>query len=186
MLELATNFRMRKGMSFQSAMMLQNGDIDLQYVERTQEAQASKSLKAPEKFEIEVPVWAGLEQRSYVCEAFFRYRVSEGSLAPQVRPRAPAEGHRARVRGGARQDQGRAHERPGRLRHARQVADGAGRKRGGRRARRSAARRPAATPSHAELLEEARFTAGNADAPPRLRAMLNALLAEIRSLKGEQ
>jgi hypothetical protein len=43
-----------------------------------------------------------------------------------------------------------------------------------------------ATPSHEELLEEARFTAGNADAPPRLRAMLNALLAEIRSLKGEQ
>jgi uncharacterized protein YfdQ (DUF2303 family) len=80
MLELATNFRMRKGMSFQSAMMLQNGDIDLQYVERTQEAQANKSLKAPEKFEIEVPVWAGLEQRSYVCEAFFRYRVAEGSL----------------------------------------------------------------------------------------------------------
>lgn len=81
MLEIAINFRVKQGVHFSSAIRLNDGTVSMEYTEQNA-AGATKTGKVsiPEKFKIDIPVWAGLEQKTYEFEALLRYKVSEGDL----------------------------------------------------------------------------------------------------------
>lgn len=81
MLEIAINFRVKQGVHFSSAIRLNDGTVSMEYTEQNA-AGATKTGKVniPEKFKIDIPVWAGLDQKTYEFEALLRYKVSEGDL----------------------------------------------------------------------------------------------------------
>jgi uncharacterized protein YfdQ (DUF2303 family) len=81
MLEIAVNFRVKQGVHFSSAIRLNDGTVSMEYTEQNA-AGATKTGKVsiPEKFKIDIPVWAGLDQKTYEFEALLRYKVSEGDL----------------------------------------------------------------------------------------------------------
>lgn len=82
MLEIAINFRVKQGVHFSSAIRLNDGTVSMEYTEQNA-AGATKTGKVsiPEKFKIDIPVWAGLDQKTYEFEALLRYKVSEGDLS---------------------------------------------------------------------------------------------------------
>lgn len=82
MLEIAINFRVKQGVRFSSGIRLQDGTVNLEYVEQnTAGAGKTGKFTIPEKFKIEIPVWSGLEQKGYEFEAFLRWKLTDGNLA---------------------------------------------------------------------------------------------------------
>lgn len=88
MLAIALNFRIKADVAFSVAQRLTDGRINLGYsnmVDASAEAPAAPGASAvkltiPEKFTIEVPVFAGLAAPRYQVDARFRYRLREGKL----------------------------------------------------------------------------------------------------------
>lgn len=82
MLEMAIKFKVNRAMNFKSAINLASGEVDLEYSDVNQGGGTgpTKHLALPEKFTIEIPVWAGIGQKKYPIEAHLRYRVNDGAL----------------------------------------------------------------------------------------------------------
>jgi len=90
MLQIALNFRVKADVAFSVAQRLQDGQINLGYsnlVNASAEGAAAEpggapvKLTIPEKFTIEIPVFAGLDAPKYRVSARFRYRLREGKLS---------------------------------------------------------------------------------------------------------
>ena len=77
MLEMALNFEANQDMRFKSAMRLQNGAVQISYVENDDD-QTLKKMEMFDKFSIGIPVfWAG---DSYRIDARLRYRARDGRV----------------------------------------------------------------------------------------------------------
>jgi len=77
MLEMALNFEANQEMRFKSAMRLQNGAVQISYVENDDD-QTLKKMEMFDKFSIGIPVfWAG---DSYRIDARLRYRARDGRV----------------------------------------------------------------------------------------------------------
>jgi uncharacterized protein YfdQ (DUF2303 family) len=95
MLEIATNFRVKQGVSFKSNFRPQDGQVNLEYTEQN-EAGGGKSgnMTIPETFTVAIPVWKGIDAQAYEQEVRLRYRVAGGNLAIRyevVRPHKTIE-----------------------------------------------------------------------------------------------
>lgn len=78
MLEMALNFEANQESRFKSAIRLQNGAVQLQFIE-TDDAQTMTKMQMFERFTLGLPVfWNG---DAYALEARLRYRHREGKLA---------------------------------------------------------------------------------------------------------
>lgn len=84
MLEIATSFHVENNVLFKKAMRLSDGRIDFQYQEVVDGTAsvttngALQSIKIPELFKIQIPVFAGIDQPMHELTARFRYRVASG------------------------------------------------------------------------------------------------------------
>jgi len=90
-MDIALNMRVKQGQVFGNKVNLNDGNIVLEYVnDVTAQAGASGKLVIPEKFQINIPVFKGLDAARYKVDARFRYRlVAGGSLKIQfdlIRP----------------------------------------------------------------------------------------------------
>lgn len=83
MQEIALNFRINTEVQFASAQRLQDGHVELIYnhlVDGHSRGAGGNKIGIPERFRIQVPVWAGLSAKLYEIEARFRYRLRDGKL----------------------------------------------------------------------------------------------------------
>jgi len=82
MYELALNFRAKQEASYSGAIRTQSGDIELSFTQKTTEAAGAVAGKmtVPERFSIEIPVWAGLNQKKQKFDARLRYRLGGGTV----------------------------------------------------------------------------------------------------------
>jgi uncharacterized protein YfdQ (DUF2303 family) len=84
MLAIALNFRVKADVQFSLAQRLEDGNVELGYSNVVQGSAPNptggKSLKIPEQFTIEVPVWDGIDARRYRVDARFRYRLAGGRV----------------------------------------------------------------------------------------------------------
>lgn len=79
MLQIATSFQAKTSVNFASGTRLNNGQVELTYVEDIKGTAGPKgSIKVPERFFIAVPVFEG--GAPYKVEAKFRYRIKDGVL----------------------------------------------------------------------------------------------------------
>lgn len=84
MQEIALNFRINSEVSFASAERLQNGQVELLYnsvVDGHSRNAAGRKIGIPEQFQIEIPVWRGLDAKRYTISARFRYRLRDSKLS---------------------------------------------------------------------------------------------------------
>jgi uncharacterized protein YfdQ (DUF2303 family) len=82
MYELALNFRAKQEASYSGAIRTQSGDIELSYIQKTatEAVGATGKMTVPEHFTIEIPVWAGLNQKKHAFGARLRYRLGGGAV----------------------------------------------------------------------------------------------------------
>lgn len=83
MLEIALNFKINNKVAYSSAQRLADGNVDFNYSNVVEAGATSGNggrVKIPEKFTIEVPVFAALNPKRYKVEARFRFRLRDGSL----------------------------------------------------------------------------------------------------------
>lgn len=82
MLEIALNFRAKQNVAFKSGIRLQDGQVQLEYVEQNEASASSATgnLKIPEEFSIAIPVWSGLGAKKYDFKARLRYKVGQGAV----------------------------------------------------------------------------------------------------------
>lgn len=83
MMEIALNMRVNQGAAFGNAVRLADGDTELSYTNNV-EASArvgTGKVKIPEEFEISIPVFDGLDAKSYAFKARFRYRLAGSTLS---------------------------------------------------------------------------------------------------------
>jgi uncharacterized protein YfdQ (DUF2303 family) len=91
-MDIALNMRVKQGQVFGNKVNLNDGNIVLEYtnaVEGSAQSAGGGKLSIPEKFEISIPVFKGLDAKRYTIEARFRYRLSNGALKIQydlIRP----------------------------------------------------------------------------------------------------
>lgn len=81
-MEMALNFRVNSTASFSKSARLSDGNTQFTY-NNTVEGSAQGSagtIKIPEQFTIEVPVYEGRESKKYRVDARFRYRLAGGEL----------------------------------------------------------------------------------------------------------
>jgi uncharacterized protein YfdQ (DUF2303 family) len=82
MLEIATNFRVKQGVTFKSNFRPQDGQVKLEYIEQNEGgAGVNGNMTIPELFTIQVPVWKGIDAAKYDQQIRLRYRVGGGSLS---------------------------------------------------------------------------------------------------------
>lgn len=81
MLDIALNFRAQQQVAYKGVQRLQNGSVDISYSETTTANAGEKKVNVPERFKINLPIWAGLNQKKYDIDARLRYRVAGGALA---------------------------------------------------------------------------------------------------------
>lgn len=82
LMQVALNFRVNQAASYSNAQRLSDGHIEMAF-QNTVEGSATTSagkIKIPEAFRIEVPVFAGIECRTYSVDARFRYRLTTAGL----------------------------------------------------------------------------------------------------------
>lgn len=82
-MEIALNMRVQQGQRFGNKVNLTNGNMVLEYqniVDGSSQSSAGAKIAIPEKFEISIPVFKGLDAKRYTIEARFRYRLVNGSL----------------------------------------------------------------------------------------------------------
>lgn len=78
-LELALNFHVNESVVFNKQQRLEDGHVQLTFnrvVEGTANTSQGGTIKVPTKFRIRVPVFRGVDQPFYTCEAHFRYRLT--------------------------------------------------------------------------------------------------------------
>lgn len=82
---IALNMRIRSGQVFGKRVSLKDGAINLEYHNTVDGSGGSsptgENLAIPEKFEISIPVFRGLDSPRYTVEARFRYRLNGGALS---------------------------------------------------------------------------------------------------------
>ena len=81
-MDVALNIRVKRGEVFGNKVNLTDGNLVLEYANQVDaQAGAGGKLAIPEKFEISLPVFKGLESPKYTVEARFRYRLNSGQLS---------------------------------------------------------------------------------------------------------
>lgn len=82
MMDMALNFKVASAASYRAVQRLQDGNVDLQYVNDVKATAGanSGSVKVPEQFVIEIPLFSGLSAPPRRIEARFRFRLHEGRL----------------------------------------------------------------------------------------------------------
>ncbi len=81
-MDVALNMRVKQGQVFGNKVNLTDGNLVLEYANQVDAtAGAGGKLAIPEKFEISIPVFKGLESPKYTVEARFRYRLNSGQLS---------------------------------------------------------------------------------------------------------
>lgn len=82
LMDVALNFRASQSVSYKAAQRLQDGHVELQYANIVNGAASgsSGSVKIPETFEIEIPLFAGPTAPPYKVEARLRYRIVAGAV----------------------------------------------------------------------------------------------------------
>ncbi|MDJ0403968.1 DUF2303 family protein [Rhodococcus erythropolis] len=79
LMEIATTFRAKRNVSFESGVRLDNGDVNFQYTEETKATAGTKGqIAIPEKFVLQVPVFLG--GVTFPLEADLKYRAESGGL----------------------------------------------------------------------------------------------------------
>lgn len=79
LLQMALNFEASKSGSFRSVQRLQNGNVNLSWVDETKASGEVGSMTVPPSFKLNIPVFEnGL---LYPIDARLKYRVKEGSLS---------------------------------------------------------------------------------------------------------
>lgn len=79
LMEIATTFRAKKNVSFESGVRLDNGDVSFEYTEETKASAGTKGqIAIPEKFELMIPVFLG--GTLFPITADLRYRAEAGGL----------------------------------------------------------------------------------------------------------
>lgn len=83
MLEIALNFRVNQSAAFSNAIRLTDGNTEFTYTDDVEGSSrvANKKVSIPEEFDIEIPIWAGLNVSKYRFTARFRYRLAAGRLS---------------------------------------------------------------------------------------------------------
>jgi uncharacterized protein YfdQ (DUF2303 family) len=82
-MDIALSIRVRQGQVFGKKVNLNDGNIVLDYannVEGTAGGLTGERIQIPERFEISIPVFKGLDTPKYTVEARFRYRLQGGNL----------------------------------------------------------------------------------------------------------
>lgn len=82
MMQMALDFRVNQEVRYSAAQRLQDGHVEMQFqsiVEGTAAGRAG-TIRIPETFRIEVPVFAGVDCHIYSVDARFRYRLSQQGL----------------------------------------------------------------------------------------------------------
>ena len=96
MLEIATSLKAKTKTTFQSGMLLANGQTQLQYIEEIDGSAGTKGeIKIPETIDIGLHLFEGGEP--YRLQARFRYRINEGNLSMWYDLIRPQKTHRAAV-----------------------------------------------------------------------------------------
>lgn len=93
-MDVALNMRIRQGQVFGKKVRLNDGNIVLEYtnaVNGSSQTAAGGKVAIPEKFEISIPVFKGLDAKRYTVEARFRYRLTGGALKIQYELVRPAK-----------------------------------------------------------------------------------------------
>jgi uncharacterized protein YfdQ (DUF2303 family) len=93
MMTMALNFEASKSGAFKSIQRLQNGDVNMQWVDETSTKSASGNVVMPSEFTIAVPVFENDQEKAQVT-ARLKYRVRDGSLSiwyELVRPHKTVE-----------------------------------------------------------------------------------------------
>lgn len=84
LLAIALDFRVQQNVAYRAANRLSDGNVNIVYsnvVEGESRMEGSaREIRVPEKFTIEVPVFAGLNQEKYRVDARFRFRLHNGQL----------------------------------------------------------------------------------------------------------
>lgn len=97
MLAIALNFRVKADVAFANAVRLEDGNTELAFsnvVTGSAQGTNGGKVKIPEQFRIRVPVFEGLNAKTYEIDARFRYRLHDGKLSiwyELVRPHKVAE-----------------------------------------------------------------------------------------------
>lgn len=79
LLQMALNFEASKSGSFRAVQRLQNGNVNLSWVDETKQTGESGTMTVPPSFKLNIPVFEnGL---LYPIEARLKYRVKEGELS---------------------------------------------------------------------------------------------------------
>ena len=93
-MDIALNMRVKQGQVFGNKVNLNDGNIVLEYtnqVEGSAQSSSGGKIAIPEKFEISIPVFKGLDAKRYTIEARFRYRLTGGVLRIQYELVRPAK-----------------------------------------------------------------------------------------------
>jgi uncharacterized protein YfdQ (DUF2303 family) len=82
MLEIALNFSVKSDANYRNVIRLTDGNIDLGYTETVEGATMAggQKIAIPEKFAINIPIFSGIDQRKFVLDARFRFRIASGKL----------------------------------------------------------------------------------------------------------
>lgn len=82
LMEVALNFRVNQAVAFSAAQRLSDGHAEIAYTNQVDGSSATRAgtVRIPETFKIEIPVFAGVGARRYAVDARFRYRLNNGAL----------------------------------------------------------------------------------------------------------
>jgi uncharacterized protein YfdQ (DUF2303 family) len=80
MLEMALNFKVAQSVTYKAARRLQDGQVNLEYVNEVNGTAGAGGVRIPEEFEIEIPIFAGLAEPPEKIKARLRYRLANGHL----------------------------------------------------------------------------------------------------------
>jgi len=79
MMEIALTLKAKKNINFSSGIQLQNGQVQLSYVEKIDGSAGPKGeIQIPDKFKLGIRIFEGGD--AYAIEAHFRYRLYDGSI----------------------------------------------------------------------------------------------------------
>lgn len=82
LIEVALNFRVNQDVRYSAAQRLNDGHIEMafQNIVNAEAQGAAGKVRIPELFKIEIPVFAGIDCRTYQVDARFRYRLKDNGL----------------------------------------------------------------------------------------------------------
>jgi uncharacterized protein YfdQ (DUF2303 family) len=80
LMEMALNFKVSQATSYRAVQRLNDGHMDVQFVNEVNGTAQPGSVKIPEQFTIEIPLFMGLTAPPKEIEARFRYRLNGGQL----------------------------------------------------------------------------------------------------------